>query len=255
MPVKAKSPKRGMPASRGGRQKKVKKEGPKKALTAYMLFSMARREQIVKDRPELRSNVTEMSKIIGAEWRQMSDDDKAPYQREHERAKERYLREKEEFDQHGTTGTGGAATAKPSLAKRMENGADDDEDEEDEEGDDDEDDGEDEETGAVTHHGNSGNGMNPNDSEDDEDDQVVSSDAKRRRKDDVEDRQVSPSADRSLDESSATGHLPVTSNNRHSSPTAADSSTEQPENDMTTTHEDVADENELSQSDDEEEEE
>jgi hypothetical protein len=30
-----------------------------------MLFSMERREQIVKDKPELRSNVTEMSKIIG----------------------------------------------------------------------------------------------------------------------------------------------------------------------------------------------
>jgi hypothetical protein len=39
--------------------------------------------------------------LKGAEWRQMSAEEKQPYQEEHERAKERYLKEKEIFDQHG----------------------------------------------------------------------------------------------------------------------------------------------------------
>ena len=111
MPTKSKSSASSQAAyGKTGRQKKVKKEGPKKALTAYMLFSMARREQIVSEKPELRSNVTEMSKIIGAEWRQMSAEEKAPYQREHELAKERYLQEKRKFDENGSLSKSDAAT-------------------------------------------------------------------------------------------------------------------------------------------------
>lgn len=81
--------------------------------------------------------MNDLLRVVGAEWRQMTDEDKAPYQREHERAKERYLREKEEYDQHGTS-SGAAGRGAPAVqTKKMENG-DDDGEEEDEEEDDEE---------------------------------------------------------------------------------------------------------------------
>mmetsp|Transcript_2460 Transcript_2460/g.2886 ORF Transcript_2460/g.2886 Transcript_2460/m.2886 type:complete len:94 (-) Transcript_2460:244-525(-) len=79
----------------GERKKKVKKDGPKKAMSAYIFFSNKRRPEIVVDKPELKSKITEISKLIGEEWRGLDDTAKAPFFKEAEKDKQRYAKEME----------------------------------------------------------------------------------------------------------------------------------------------------------------
>ena len=61
--------------------KKYKKlNGPKGPRNSYMCYSVPRRSTLMTERPELAGNVGVISKILGEEWRKMSDDDKKIYQ-------------------------------------------------------------------------------------------------------------------------------------------------------------------------------
>ena len=77
--------------------KKAPKKGPKKPMPAYMFFSQERRKVLIEDKPELKSNVTAISKILGAEWRGMSEEDKQPYKDLYDKDKSRFEREKEDW--------------------------------------------------------------------------------------------------------------------------------------------------------------
>merc|ERR1711936_1460310 len=64
----------------------------KRPLNAYMMFANEKRPQHQKDYPELK--ITEIAKMIGEEWRSMSDDEKSPYTKEAKRLKAIYEKKK-----------------------------------------------------------------------------------------------------------------------------------------------------------------
>ena len=55
----------------------IKATKAKRPLNAYFLFSKERRPALQKANPDMK--VGPISKLIGAEWKKMSESDKAPY--------------------------------------------------------------------------------------------------------------------------------------------------------------------------------
>jgi len=82
---KGKSPK--------GKAKRAKKDpnAPKRALSAYMFFSAAKRAEIMEENPNF--GVTDVAKALGERWKTVSDEEKAVYQQQAEEDKVRYERE------------------------------------------------------------------------------------------------------------------------------------------------------------------
>merc|ERR1712141_3263 len=74
-------------------KKPVDPTKPKRPMNAYMMFATQKRKEIVKDHPELK--VTEISKMLGAEWRGMSEDEKSPFTKEAKRLKDIYDKAKQ----------------------------------------------------------------------------------------------------------------------------------------------------------------
>ena len=86
------------------RGKKKDPNAPKKGLSAYMFFTMDRREQVKTDQPEL--GFTDITKRLGEIWREMSDSDKAPYQKQADKDKVRYDNEMAKYrEENGITDT------------------------------------------------------------------------------------------------------------------------------------------------------
>ncbi len=52
---------------------------PKQPLSAFFLFSKAKRAQVVSERPEMASQVAEVARLAGAEWKTMDQTERAPY--------------------------------------------------------------------------------------------------------------------------------------------------------------------------------
>jgi len=50
---------------------------PKGAQTAYFLFTASRRAALTAENPSMK--ITQIAKLMGAEWKELSDDDKAPF--------------------------------------------------------------------------------------------------------------------------------------------------------------------------------
>lgn len=93
-----------------GRKKKQKTAGPKRATSAYFFFTADMRERVKQENPDLK--ITEMAKVMGAKWKQMSDADKQKYVDMAEKDKERYAAEKVTWDRDHPD------QAKPSPKKR-----------------------------------------------------------------------------------------------------------------------------------------
>jgi hypothetical protein len=53
------------------------KDGPKRALSAYMFFSQDWRERIKAENPD--AGFGEVGKLLGAKWKELDDDEKKPY--------------------------------------------------------------------------------------------------------------------------------------------------------------------------------
>ena len=66
--------------------KDMKENKQKRAPTSYMLFSKKIRPQVLKENPEA-TGVEDSSKLIAKRWKELSDEEKKPYQDEHERLK------------------------------------------------------------------------------------------------------------------------------------------------------------------------
>lgn len=81
-------------------EKKPKKEKdvnkPKKSRNAYIIFSVARRKEI-KEEGKL-TNPKDITKLIGEEWREMSEKKKEKYKKEAEKEKELYFKNKDNID-------------------------------------------------------------------------------------------------------------------------------------------------------------
>eukprot|EP00271_Cylindrocystis_brebissonii_P022520 TRINITY_DN86_c0_g1_i1.p1 TRINITY_DN86_c0_g1~~TRINITY_DN86_c0_g1_i1.p1 ORF type:complete len:117 (-),score=41.89 TRINITY_DN86_c0_g1_i1:809-1159(-) len=98
--------------------KKVKdKDAPKRPLSSYMFYTKKRRETIKDTHPDAKFG--EVGKIMGEEWKALTDKEKKPYEKQAEADKQRY--------KDAMAGRGGA----PAPAK----GADDEEEEEEEDDD------------------------------------------------------------------------------------------------------------------------
>ncbi|WP_342254198.1 HMG-box domain-containing protein [Spiroplasma endosymbiont of Zeiraphera isertana] len=52
----------------------------KRPMNAYMLFSKEKRAEIIQQKPELKSKVAEVAKLIGNHWKEMTNQEKAKYQ-------------------------------------------------------------------------------------------------------------------------------------------------------------------------------
>ncbi|CAI2367848.1 unnamed protein product [Moneuplotes crassus] len=76
-------------APKGKKQKKSKAEkdpnAPKKPLTAFMLYTNKRREEVMKENPGLK--ITEISSIIGREWKELTEEEKDIWKEKHNDAK------------------------------------------------------------------------------------------------------------------------------------------------------------------------
>ncbi|XP_077249601.1 high mobility group B protein 13-like [Tasmannia lanceolata] len=68
---------------------------PKKALSAFFLFTNERRAAILAE----NKNVLEAAKITGEEWKNMSEEKRAPYEEIAKKQKEEYLREMDVYKQ------------------------------------------------------------------------------------------------------------------------------------------------------------
>jgi len=68
---------------------------PKRAVSAFLFFSTARRPDIKKEQPEL--SVTQVAKLLGQEWASMSQEEKGPFQAQADTDKKRYAKEKADY--------------------------------------------------------------------------------------------------------------------------------------------------------------
>lgn len=63
----------------GKRKNRTAKKGGKRAPNPYMKFASKARPEILKEHPELKSDVVGVARKIGEKWRAMSDSEKAKY--------------------------------------------------------------------------------------------------------------------------------------------------------------------------------
>ena len=78
------------------REKKLKDENaPKRPTTGYMLYCKYARTEIKEANPGKK--MTEISKILGATWKELSEEDKKPYTKKASKDKKRYDREMKDY--------------------------------------------------------------------------------------------------------------------------------------------------------------
>ena len=65
---------------------------PKKPKSGFMFFALQRRMMLKDELPGL--SIADCSKVIGGEWRDLSDSERAPFQEMAAKDKQRYLGEK-----------------------------------------------------------------------------------------------------------------------------------------------------------------
>lgn len=84
--------------------KKVKDpDAPKRAQSAYFIFCGDKRPEVMeKMKKDGKVDVTAVSKELGEMWRNMSDKDKKPFEKKAKKDKDRYAKEKEEYDKSKT---------------------------------------------------------------------------------------------------------------------------------------------------------
>ncbi|XP_056295678.1 FACT complex subunit SSRP1a [Pseudoliparis swirei] len=96
------------------RREKKPREGPKRPMSAYMLWLNASRERIKSENPGI--SITEISKKAGEMWRQLGKDDKEEWDTKAGEAKRQYEKAKKEYKDSVASGGGGAAA--PSSSKK-----------------------------------------------------------------------------------------------------------------------------------------
>ncbi|KAI9314175.1 high mobility group box domain-containing protein [Dichotomocladium elegans] len=79
-------------AKANGKRGKKEKTGPKRGLSAYMFFSQDQRPKVKEENPD--ASFGSIGKILGEKWKNMSEQEKAPYVAKAEADKKRYEAEK-----------------------------------------------------------------------------------------------------------------------------------------------------------------
>ncbi len=67
------------PGGGGKKGKKAKKAKGTRKLSPYMKFAQEARPKILKENPEMKSDIIGVGRKIGEMWRALSDDEKAKY--------------------------------------------------------------------------------------------------------------------------------------------------------------------------------
>jgi len=78
------------------RNPKKDPNAPKRAMSAYMMFVLDKRQEIKRQNPN--ASFGEIGEMVGNKWKAMSEAEKAPYMKQSEEDKARYLKEKQEYD-------------------------------------------------------------------------------------------------------------------------------------------------------------
>ncbi|KAE9048133.1 hypothetical protein PR003_g735 [Phytophthora rubi] len=99
-------------------RKKKDKNAPKRALSAFMFYSNDIRETVKKEMPELA--FLQISSEIGRRWKQISDEERRPYDELAAADKRRYQEEKEDYvpDPSFETTKGSRKKKDPNAPKR-----------------------------------------------------------------------------------------------------------------------------------------
>ncbi|EIE21134.1 SSrecog-domain-containing protein [Coccomyxa subellipsoidea C-169] len=86
------------PAKKDDKKKKAKKDpnAPKKALSAFMFFSSAKRDEVKKENPDI--SFGEVGKALGDKWKNISATEKAKYDEMAKKDKVRYAKAKEAYE-------------------------------------------------------------------------------------------------------------------------------------------------------------
>lgn len=96
------------------RAEKHDPDAPKRARTGFMFFSNERRDAVVKEHPELRSRVKEVARLLGAEWKSLSQERLAHYKSLADADRKRYETEDAEYRKQR-----GLPARKPSAPKKV----------------------------------------------------------------------------------------------------------------------------------------
>ncbi|XP_061581477.1 FACT complex subunit SSRP1a isoform X2 [Cololabis saira] len=89
--------------------------GPKRPMSAYMLWLNASRERIKSENPGI--SITEISKKAGEMWRQLTKDEKEEWETKAGEAKRQYEKAKKEYKE-----SGGGSTSTPSKKESRKSG-------------------------------------------------------------------------------------------------------------------------------------
>ncbi|KAJ1668879.1 Non-histone chromosomal protein 6 [Coemansia sp. RSA 1813] len=88
------------PAKRGKRGKK-NPDAPKRALSAYMFFSQANRATVRENNPDVSFGT--IGKLLGEQWKGMTDAEKTPYTKKADEDKARYEADKAKWDEENSS--------------------------------------------------------------------------------------------------------------------------------------------------------
>ena len=82
--------------SKGKKKKKKDSNAPKRALSPFLFYTLDRRPELKKEKPELSHK--EMLSEMGVEWNNMKEQDKKKYIQKADEDKKRYEKEKAAYD-------------------------------------------------------------------------------------------------------------------------------------------------------------
>ena len=68
---------------------------PKRAMTPFMIFAQDNRDEIQKQNPS--ATFRDVCLMTGVRWKELSETERAPYEKKSEEDKARYLKEKQEY--------------------------------------------------------------------------------------------------------------------------------------------------------------
>jgi len=104
------------------KRKKKDPDAPKRAMSSFMFFANHRRAELRKANPDMK--ITEIGKELGKMWKDLSEDERKPYQAQADEDKVRYTKEKEsyspptEYSSDSSDGEGGRARKKRKKKKK-----------------------------------------------------------------------------------------------------------------------------------------
>ena len=95
---KAKKSKASPAGKKGGKKKTAKKDpnAPKRPLSSYMIFAGENRAKVVEENPG--ASIGDVGKALGAKWKEMSAEEKAPFEEKAKEAKAKYAEQMKAYE-------------------------------------------------------------------------------------------------------------------------------------------------------------